>query len=373
MKNITLLTLALLLISTTLFPLNMEIETTTSDKPILSAEYVDELLNENTQELVQQAAQAYSEERYEEAAEFFLRFWQTQRDSYNALLNIAICYNAMNNADLAGRFFLEAQKRARLVFSKETSESTFSNVWDMEDFQQYKDQVFEIIDKRENERGFMSYLNVPTKIRYRTILPDDFNPEKDYNVLIYLHGHGGNPFNITPFSNLFQENNMIFVVPQAPYPWELSHFVNTSYSWMIVDYDEGDYNDEHSILLTQNYIRTLNKTIREKYSVAQIFLAGFSQGGYQTLSIGLQNQDIFNGLVCFGGGLALPEEYIPENGTIPVLVVHGESDMVVSFETGVDAYERLKAFGYNVEMFPFDGAHVMTSEIIEKAIEWMLE
>ena len=373
-KQFISLILTIILISTTLFSTNVEpTEENLSHRPFLSAEYIDDLLNENTQEIAQRGVDAYNEERYQDAVHYFLQYWQTQRDSYNALLYIAQCYDALANPELAGRFYLEAQKRARLIFSKETSERTFANVWDDDAFQPYKNQVFDIIDSRENERGFMSYLNVLSKIRYRTILPDNFDSEKEYNVMIYLHGHGGNPFNITPFSTQFQENNMILVVPQAPYPWELSNFVNTSYSWMIVDFDEGDYNEDHSILLTQNYIVSLNNAIREKYNVSSMFLGGFSQGGYQTLSIGLQNQDIFNGLVCFGGGLALPEEFIPENGTIPVLIVHGESDTVVSYETGVDAYERLKHFGYDVELYPFDGAHVMTNEIINKAIEWMIK
>ncbi|MCL2063003.1 MAG: alpha/beta hydrolase-fold protein [Candidatus Cloacimonetes bacterium] len=357
-KLFLMLILGLFLISTNV--ISIEIET------------AERLLNEDNQDILQRGYAAYSEENFAKALEYFFDYWQTQRDDYNALYFMALCYNQLNNPELAGRFFLEAKKRTRTQFSKENSERNFSNVWEEEAFQVYRDEVFEIIDSRERERGFMSYHEITSKIRYRTILPDDFDPEKEYPVMIFLHGHGGSPLNSSTLSEAFRENDIIFIMPQAPYPWEITIRRTTNFSWMIVDFDEGDYNDSHSIVLTQNYITSLNHSLREQYNVSSFYLSGFSQGGYQTLSIGLQNQDIFDALICFGGGLALPEFLIPENGEIPVLIVHGESDMVVTFETGVDAYERLKAMGYNIELFPFDGAHEMSHEIIEKAIEWMM-
>ena len=71
------------------------------------------------------------------------------------------------------------------------------------------------------------------------------------------------------------------------------------------------------------------------------------------------------------GALFLDDEDFIENVNIPVLIVHGESDMAVRYESGVEAFERLKNRGYDVELYSFDGAHVMNREIVGKAIEWM--
>ncbi|MCL2063850.1 MAG: alpha/beta hydrolase-fold protein [Candidatus Cloacimonetes bacterium] len=356
-KVLLVIGIMLMVLSTTLASLNMEL--------------VDVLLNHDNHEYMRLGQAVYSEGRYEEALEYFFRFWQTQRDDENSLYFIALCYNHLNNPELAGKFLLEAKKRTITQFSKENTERNFSNVWDNATFRIYLNEVFDLIDQKNKERGYISYIETNIKVRYRTILPEGFDPEKEYPVMIYLHGFGGSPYNIFGLSEMFRSEEMIFVVPFAPYPWELSSQEFTSLSWNIFDYDEGEYNENHSSWLTMNYILKLNQTIREKYSVSQVFLGGFSQGGINSFSIGLTNQEAFDGLICFGGALMLPEGSIDRNGRIRVLIIHGENDTVIPFDSGIEAYQRLQFKGYDVEMYPYDGAHVMTRAIVQKAIDWM--
>ncbi|MCL2063000.1 MAG: dienelactone hydrolase family protein [Candidatus Cloacimonetes bacterium] len=351
------LILSLLLISTEVFGLDMSV--------------ADSLLSHNNIDYVRAGQAAFREGDYEEAIEQFFNYWQTQRDDYNALLQIAIAYSQLNNPELAGRFLQEAQKRTIIQFSREITERHFETVYENEIFQNYLHEVYETIDEQEKQRGFISYIETPTKMRYRTILPENFDPEKEYPVMIYMHGYGGNPHNIFYVSDLLIENDFIFVLPYAPYPFEISSREFTSLSWGIFDYDEGEFNDSHSGMLTRNYILKLNYELRQNYNVKSLFLSGFSQGGFNTLGIGLTNQEMFEGLICFGGALFLDDEDFIDNGNIPVLIVHGESDMAVRYESGVEAFERLKNRGYDVELYSFDGAHVMNHEIVTKAIEWM--
>jgi predicted esterase len=334
----------------------------------------DELLSFDNSVYLRQGHAAWGDGNYEKAIEYFLKFWQTQRDNPDALFSIAAAYARLNNPEMAGRFLLEASKRT-LSMDPNRINRIFEEVLDREEFLHYRDEMDKTIRERERNRGYISYIESPTKLRYRTVLPDDFDPEKEYTVLIFMHGFGGSPFNFHRYADILIERNIIFVQPQAPYPFEMSISgrLDAGFSWVIFDYNEGEFNAEHSAFLTNNHIVNLSKSLREKYNISSMFLSGFSQGGMQTLGIGLSNQDAFDGLICFGGGLLLPIGSIKENGDIPVLIVHGNADLVVTLEMGTTAYERLKNKGYNVTINLFDGAHVIPREEFIKALDWLEE
>ena len=314
---------------------------------------------------------------YEEALPELLDYWQSNRDDFNVTFAIAQCYSQIGKAELAGKFLVETIKHYAFELSTEQLETAFSNVYEDDVFAGYLAQVKEHNESLQNNRGTVGYITAPTKLRYRTVLPQNYDPLNEYIVLIFMHGHGGSMLNFASYSPILQENNIIFIQPQGPYPWEMALGRSASFSWGVMDIDESeDYESGNfSWALTTDFIMQLNKELREKYNVKSLYLSGFSQGGGQSLSIGLRNQDAFDGLVCFGGALWAfdDDELLPPNEGVSVLIVHGETDMVVSFDSGVDAYNRLKEQDYDVHLQTFDGAHTIPREVFIKSIEWILE
>ena len=337
----------LLLIATSLLSLDLSV--------------VEAIFDEDDFELMMQSAIAEKEGRLEDAIALSFRRWQNRREAFGLLFIISLHYNELNNPEMSGRFFLESLKRATVPFNEEGIDKQFSNVYASNEFQKYLNEALVINKQRRINQGTISYIEITSKIRYRTILPDNFSPDNEYPTVIFMHDSGRFPLeNLDGDFGLLRENGIILVVPEAPFPWEWSILVPTSFSWEIA----GRY-AEQSNQITMNHILNLNRAIKGKYNVASMFLAGLSQGGAHALSIGLQNQNSFDGLISFDGDLSLAGNSVVENGKIPVLIISTDTDLA--------AYERLKAKGYKVEKYQFDGDYSITSDTVQKVISWISE
>jgi predicted esterase len=314
---------------------------------------------------------ALSEHRYDDALENFLNFWQMRRTDVNGMVHVAVTYSYLNEPELAGMFLLEAARYGYTDMQGLTRSYHFDTIRDNLVFIDYLDQVNEFIESDERSKGFLSYIEVPSMIRFRTVLPNDFDPEKSYTIKIMLHGRGGNHNNFKYFTPQLYDTDIIYVAPQAPFPFENIVAREPSFTWSILDHEESSPN---SFTITQNYILALTRQLRETYKVSNIFLSGFSQGGFTTLGVGIRNPDVFDGLICYGGGtwpgMLTPEE-VEAGSSIPVLIVHGEQDTVVGYEMATNAYELFFSAGYDVTMHSFEGAHNIPVSEFNKAIDWL--
>jgi predicted esterase len=189
-----------------------------------------------------------------------------------------------------------------------------------------------------------------------------------------LHGFGGYLNQFNSFMPLLQETNIIYVAPQAPYPFEYSSRPFTSFSWNIFDMEDRSYM-VNSGFLTVNYILKLVEKLREEYNVKSVYLAGFSQGGWMTLSIGIRNSDVFDGLISFGGGIwegLIPDYVIAEGSNVPIMMIHGNQyppERKVGFTWTL---ATLTGAGYDVTYHVFEGGHEVPREEFQRMIEWII-
>jgi phospholipase/carboxylesterase len=339
----------------------------------LETAHVDSLLNVDYRAIGVKATNYWNEGNFEKSLEYSLRNWQMRRDNTDAMLYVAANYAKLNEPKLAGRFLLEAARLGYTDFQR-LYQSIFSDVINLQEFTYYKEQIDEWIADQRRITGDVSYIEIPVKIRYRTILPNNFHPDIEYTILIMLHGYGGNLNNFKELTRSIQESNIIMITPQAPYTFEYNIAREPGYSWSIFDM-EYEYYRDRSFALTSDYILQLKKEIETKYKVRNTFLAGFSQGGFTTLGVGIRNHETFDGLISFGAGLfenMLSEEEIVAGKSIPVLLVHGEQDMVVRYQASENAYRVLNEAGYNVTLHSFEGRHNIPRDEFERAMRWIL-
>ena len=325
-------------------------------------------------EMNQKGFAAYQAGDYQAAVEAFLPIWKANRENAIMTWNIACMYGNLGEAELAGKFLLEAINNGA-VTSIDQVENTrhFDNVKENPLYLEYYEQIEVFFTEQEKERGFISYLEAPAKMRYRTVLPEDFDEEKEYSILIFMHGFGGNQFNFLRYSSLVADRNIIFIMPQAPYTFENSPYKEPNFSWSIFDFDEEN-EETKSWELSGKFIVELANSLRKIYNTKAIYLSGFSQGANMTLNTGVVNNEVFDGLICFGGWLSFDSDYTPPmTRSIPVLIVHGTSDATISVDMGVDAHDKLLERGYQVEMQTFDGPHTIPKEEFEKALDWMIK
>ena len=337
------------------------------------------MLDHNILEYVPLAENHFRSGNYQEAVDNFLKVWQRRGDNYNVMFMISQCYGKLGNAELSGRFLLEAVHNGWSDLAQIRKNNAFDDVRENEAFQKYFIEVEEFFAGRNRWRGELDFISVESFLFYRTILPNDFDPDKEYTLLISLHGFGSSPFNYAFVSQDHTvDKDIIHVIPQAPNTMErnmttmFAYRRDSAFSWSIWGHDPKFHQKylAESERFSRNYIATLTQKLREQYNINKVFLSGFSQGGYMTISTGLSYPTLFDGLICFGGFLAWSGD-IPTDHKIPVLIVHGTTDMVVRYESGREIYDRLKEAGWDVTFHSFEGAHFIPREEFLKALQWM--
>jgi predicted esterase len=114
--------------------------------------------------------------------------------------------------------------------------------------------------------------------------------------------------------------------------------------------------DEAGMLKSRDYIQTLiQQEIDAGIPAHRIILGGFSQGGAMALLAGLTSKVKIAGIVGMSSWLVLSKkikELVPEenpNNDTPILMCHGDSDMLVRTALGAESCKLLKAMGYTAE------------------------
>lgn len=215
-----------------------------------------------------------------------------------------------------------------------------------------------------------------------TILPHitlDTAPSPRHSI-IWLHGLGADGGDFVPVA---EEMNLPvavrYIFPHAP---EQPVTINGGYimrSWYdIVATDIGSEQDAAGVRDSQAEIEKL--IAREKARgilPANIFLAGFSQGGAIALHTGLRHAE------RLGGILAL-STYLPLSGTLkeeasiaakdtPVFMAHGRSDPIVPYALGRSSEEILQQQGYQIEWHEYAMPHSVCQEEIRDIEVWLTQ
>jgi predicted esterase len=103
---------------------------------------------------------------------------------------------------------------------------------------------------------------------------------------------------------------------------------------------------------------------------ARIAIAGFSDGGMEAMGVGVGNGDLFSHVMAYSpGALAAPFS----QGKPKVFISHGQADPVLAFEFTRDQIAaKLTAATYDVTFVPFNGNHVIPTNILRQSVEWFL-
>ena len=103
----------------------------------------------------------------------------------------------------------------------------------------------------------------------------------------------------------------------------------------------------------------------------RIALAGLSDGGAYSLSLGLVNGDLFTHIVAVAPGYFAPPA--PTTGRPRIFVGHGTRDNVYGVWSSTwRVVPQLTRAGYDVTYYEFDGPHWITDAAARRALEWLV-
>ena len=198
---------------------------------------------------------------------------------------------------------------------------------------------------------------------YRLLLPENFNANKKYPLIFFLHGAGergtDNEKQLTHGAKLFLQDTVrkkypaIVVFPQCP--------ANSFWSNVDIDVDGKNrtfsFPEEGAPTVAMRLAQELLKKILKEYHISkkQVYVGGLSMGGMGTFEIARRNPDLFAAAfpICGGGNPATASKL----KNISWWVFHGAKDDVVLPENSEVMVNALKAVKASVKYTLYPNAN----------------
>ncbi|MDJ0598687.1 MAG: alpha/beta hydrolase [Crocosphaera sp.] len=185
-----------------------------------------------------------------------------------------------------------------------------------------------------------------------SIQPQNSNPK---HLLVMLHGWGANAEDLASLASMLTLPDCQFLFPNAPF----SHpQVPGGLAWYALE--TGAYEGiEESRQLLKQWLLSLEENTG--IPLSRTILSGFSQGGAMSLDVGINLP--LAGVCSLSGYLQFQPQKL-SSPTPPVLIIHGQQDMVVPLEMAQKAREQLTAIDATVEYHEFPMGHEISGDVL---------
>ena len=207
----------------------------------------------------------------------------------------------------------------------------------------------------EKKESFERQITVTVKANYLVILPEGYQADKKYPLMLFLHGAGerGNDLELVKKHGPFEKVKelklpFIIVAPQCP---------------------ENKYWDTDML----NY---LLDELLVKYPVdpAQVYLTGLSMGGFGTWFWAMAHPERFAAIVpiCGGGEPGLVKDKMKD---LPIWAFHGAKDKAVPLQKSQEMVDAVNKIGGKVKFTVYPEAeHNSWTETYNnpELYQWML-
>ncbi len=330
-----------------------------------------EFLKTDISQLNRAAYEAYREGNYEKSAKYYLKLLQYDIRNSNGIYNLACCYGLLGEDTLASDYLKLSFKAGFEDVGHIKNDPDFEKVRETAVFKAAIDSVEYWSGKKLSGLGEFGYIEAKSLLRYRIHYPEGYDSEKEYNLVIGLHGYGDSFDNFSRLWNRMENPKFVYAALQAPYP--MAGGKNIGYSWNTWDQKDESIGMK-SQELTGVYVAETARMIKDKLKIGDIYLIGFSQGGGLTFTAGIANYKVFDGVICFGGWLdtnRLSEKQIKKAKDLRVFIAHGKNDRMVQPDMAIEARDILIKNGYAVDYSEFEGGHTIDQDALKAAVDWL--
>ncbi len=168
---------------------------------------------------------------------------------------------------------------------------------------------------------------------------------KATSLVIICHGYGADGADLISLAPQWQSllPNTAFIAPNAPEPCAMG---GAGYQWFPISPGNPAESQKHvpaAAAVLDDFITQQLKSFNLDES--RLALVGFSQGTMMSLHVGLRRAVAPAGIVGFSGALPLAEKLNETKVRPRVLLIHGDSDPMISANATIDANKQLNDIG----------------------------
>lgn len=198
--------------------------------------------------------------------------------------------------------------------------------------------------------------------------------------VILLHGLGDSGHGWAPVApHIVQPGwpSVRFVFPHAPMqPVTINGGMRMPSWYDIVDLTDIDHRaDEAGLAESGAAVEALiAKEAERGVPASRLILAGFSQGGAVTLTLGLRRDEPLAGLVGLSTYLPMSGRVLSEarrGDPLPVFLAHGLHDPMLPIRAGELAAEQVRSLGHDVEWHSYPMQHEACAEELADLGAWL--
>ena len=178
------------------------------------------------------------------------------------------------------------------------------------------------------------------------------NGEKPRKVVVMLHGLGSNGQDLIGLAPLLAQQlpDVLFLSPDAPQDYDMAP-PGFGFQWFSLQSFEHDFMLKGARAAEGDLNAYLDKVLAQTgLKDSDLALVGFSQGTMMSLFAAMRRREPIAGVLGYSGALLAPDELAAAGlQKIPVCLIHGEADEVVTIDRYHAAKEHLQKAGYAVE------------------------
>ena len=196
------------------------------------------------------------------------------------------------------------------------------------------------------------------------------------SLVVFVHGYGADGHDLIGLSDPMAEHlpSTMFLSPHAPNMCTMNPIGKEWFPIPMIDMSSEEGAREGMLASAAQFNDWLDaQMVAEGVAPDRVVLMGFSQGTMLSLHVGPRRNIQLAGIVGFSGRLLEPESLVAEMITKPpVLLVHGDMDMVVPPTDMPKAEAALTAAGFDVQTHVSNGmAHGIAPDGLGLAVRFI--
>ena len=204
-------------------------------------------------------------------------------------------------------------------------------------------------------------------LKFITYIPDKFDKNKKYGVIILMHGYGASMYDLVDIAPIINDTDFIYIFPNAPIEIEIG-FEKKGYAWFPIETVDISPSDKR-----------LKLTIKEalamfEYNKEKLFIGGFSQGGMMTIHSGISSNIAYSGAIILSSKIFINTPIgidINKPDNTRIFMTHGKLDTVISIEEGRMTRKKLINLGFHVDYYEYNIGHEINLEILSELSKWL--